>query len=147
MTKTPAPTTGTRFAIRITTWEMDALSHKRGYSSKSFVGHVGGKYPLRGGGMGAIIFGSILLFAGVVGLRTAGRSVEKFTRIANALAPTSDHRTVLRVGTRIRCCSSWSELACSWQARWVLSSEAGTEKRPIGDPLPDAWTTPVTSFI
>lgn len=52
--------------------------------------------------MGAIIFGSLLLVAGVVGLLTARRSVEKFTRIADSLAPNSDHRTVLQVGTRFR---------------------------------------------
>ena len=52
--------------------------------------------------MGAIIFGSILLIAGVIGVLTARRSVEKGTRIIDSLAPNSDHRTAVRVGSTFR---------------------------------------------
>lgn len=52
--------------------------------------------------MGAILFGSILLIAGIVGVLTARRSLEKGTERINSLAPNSDHRTALRVGSTIR---------------------------------------------
>jgi ABC-type Fe3+ transport system permease subunit len=52
--------------------------------------------------MGAILFGSILLIASVVGVLTARRAVEKGTERINWVAPNSDHRTILRVGTTIR---------------------------------------------
>ena len=52
--------------------------------------------------MGAILFGFILLIAGIVGVLTARRSLEKGTARINSLAPNSDHRTALRVGSTIR---------------------------------------------
>lgn len=52
--------------------------------------------------MGAIIFGSILLIAGVVSVFTARRAVEKGAERLNSLAPNSDHRTTLRVGATFR---------------------------------------------
>ncbi len=61
-----------------------------------------GKHRLRGGHMGAILFGSILLIAGIVGVLTARRSLEKGTARINSLGPNSNHRTALRVGSTIR---------------------------------------------
>lgn len=52
--------------------------------------------------MGAILFGSILLIAGVVGALTARRATEKGVERINRLAPNSDHRTAVRVGSTIR---------------------------------------------
>lgn len=52
--------------------------------------------------MGAIIFGLILLVAGIVGVLTARKSLEKGTRMLNSLAPNSDHGRVLRVGSTFR---------------------------------------------
>lgn len=52
--------------------------------------------------MGAIIFGSILLIAGVVGVLTARRALDKGTERINWVAPNSDNRTILRVGATFR---------------------------------------------
>ncbi len=52
--------------------------------------------------MGAIIFGSILLIAGVIAVLTTRRAVEKGAARLNSIAPNSDHRTVLRVGATFR---------------------------------------------
>jgi hypothetical protein len=52
--------------------------------------------------LGAIVFGSILLVAGVVGALTARRSLERGTERINTLAPNSDHRTTLKIGSSFR---------------------------------------------
>jgi hypothetical protein len=52
--------------------------------------------------LGAVIFGSILLVAGIVGVLTARRSLERGTERINTLAPNSDHRTTLKIGSSFR---------------------------------------------
>jgi hypothetical protein len=52
--------------------------------------------------LGAVIFGSILLVAGIITAVTHRRAVRKGTERLNGLLPNSDHRTVLKVGASFR---------------------------------------------
>lgn len=52
--------------------------------------------------MGAVIFGLVLLVAGIITAVTHRRAVRKGTERLNALSPNSDHRTVLKVGASFR---------------------------------------------
>lgn len=52
--------------------------------------------------MGAVLFGSIIMVAGIVGTLTARRALQRGTERINALAPNSDHRTALKIGSSIR---------------------------------------------
>lgn len=91
---------GVRTALESFKQHMRLSRRQKRRLRKSFVGRLCRKHLLRGGHMGAILFGSILLIAGIVGVLTARRSLEKGTERINSLAPNSDHRTALHPAPR-----------------------------------------------
>lgn len=52
--------------------------------------------------MDEIIFGSVLLIAGVISLLTARRAFSKGASRLRSIAPNSEHTTILKVGSMFR---------------------------------------------